>query len=1018
MDNKKGRFARLGQWGPFSAVSERIRNKLLVSLLGLALLPLIVLGLVSHLISSGALMDQAFDGLRAAETNKSIAVSNHFEGRRGDMNALVDTANTLRSKAFDQLASMQRLKKTLVESYFMERMNDVRVMGESPSAIEALRAFERVSAAVGGPSWREVEQAHGPYFVEFNDAYAYYDTYLVSADGTVLYSVAQKADLGTNLLTGDLSESPAGKAFQKGTNGVAFQDFEPYAPAETDAAAFVAAPIRSGDRVQGVILVQVSVDQIDFIMQERTGMGRSGETYLVGPDRLFRSNSIHIAEPTVINPAFVVDTEGVNQALAGESGQGVTINYRGEYVLSSWTPVRIQDVQWAMVAEIDVTEAFVPGVGGEEPDFFTQYAREYDYADLGLLNPDGYLFYTVDQGLDFRTNMLTGPYKDTNLGRLVRRVLDTRAFGMADFAPYAPSDNRPAAFYAMPIIFDDQVELVVFARLSADIIDRIMSQRAGQGETAESYLVGPDNLWRSNSRFLEQLGVQSTVLNPEVPVDTPAARRALAGETGTEVIRNYQGRKVLSSYAPMTVFPPTEANPEGVRWAVISEIGYDEVRQPILNLAGIGLLILVLVGALVVFGALLLSRGLTRQVDHINTTFEEIGMGNFKARAPVTSNDELGEMAESLNAMLDNTLALIQSSEERDAMQSSIMRLLEEISGLAEGDLTVRAEVTEDFTGAIADSFNEMAEQLGRVVRNVKDVTIQVSATSRDVSASTENLARTSETQSSQVSQAIAAIDAMAASIGQVAQNASRSTGVSEQSTKHAKEGAEAVRRTTAAMESIRDHVQETARAIKRLGESSQEVGNIVQLINDIADRTSILALNASIQAAMAGEAGRGFAVVAEEVQRLAERSTNATKQIDTLIKNIQGEINEAGTSMEESIQRVVEGSRLADDAYGKLQEIESVTGQLGELIQSISKASKQQAEASKEIAHTMGTVGEISSQTSSASRQTAIAMRHLSDASDQLNESVSVFKLEAEQPPAEEETGMEEESEEDQSAA
>jgi twitching motility protein PilJ len=235
----------------------------------------------------------------------------------------------------------------------------------------------------------------------------------------------------------------------------------------------------------------------------------------------------------------------------------------------------------------------------------------------------------------------------------------------------------------------------------------------------------------------------------------------------------------------------------------------------------------------------------------------------------------------------------------------------------------------------------------------------------------------------------------MATSIRQVAENAVQSAAVSEQSTVNAKEGAEAVKSTNKAMEAIRENAQETARAIKRLGESSQEIGNIVQLINDIADRTSILALNASIQAAMAGDAGRGFAVVAEEVQRLAERSTKATKQIDTLIKNIQGEINEAGTSMEESIQRVVEGSNLANNAHNKLQEIEMVSTHLAELIQSISITATQQAKASDDITKTMEEVGKVSAQNSAASRQTALAIKRLSETSEQLATSVEVFKVE-----------------------
>ncbi len=451
------------------------------------------------------------------------------------------------------------------------------------------------------------------------------------------------------------------------------------------------------------------------------------------------------------------------------------------------------------------------------------------------------------------------------------------------------------------------------------------------------------------------------------------------------VVRPMDDKEVFLAFSPL---------PAG-NGTVLMDVSKREILDPVntflFQIAGITIVMFLLIALVIWFVA---DRTVIRPILNIMGIFDEIGKGNYEARAKVVYDDELGKMSRSLNQMLDNTLTLIQSSEERDSMQGSIMNLLEEISGLAEGDLTARAEVTEDFTGAIADSFNEMAEQLSEVVKNVKDVTLQVIATSQEVSRSTENLAETSEMQAVQVSETIESINEMSTSIQQVAENAGRSASVSEQSTLHAKEGAEAVRATNRAMESIREHAQETARAIKRLGESSQEIGNIVQLINDIADRTSILALNASIQAAMAGDAGRGFAVVAEEVQRLAERSTNATKQIDTLIKNIQGEINEAGSSMEESIQRVVDGSRLADGARNKLQEIENVSVQLGELIQSISLASKQQAKASEEIAKTMEEVGEISSQTSSASRQTAVSMKSLAQMSAHLNESVSVFRL------------------------
>ena len=398
-----------------------------------------------------------------------------------------------------------------------------------------------------------------------------------------------------------------------------------------------------------------------------------------------------------------------------------------------------------------------------------------------------------------------------------------------------------------------------------------------------------------------------------------------------------------------------------------------------------------------VFAAFAFSRHITRQTDNIMEMFGDIGIGDFSARAEVVTSDELGEMAESLNAMLDNTLTLIQSREERDAIQESIMKLLTEISDLADGDLTVRAEVTEEVTGAIADSFNSMAEQLSRVVQDVKEASFEVGSSSNDVDQVTRKLSAASEEQAERIQEAIAAIDAMARSIRQVSENAGQSAEVSGKALASAKDGSDSVKKTNEAMAAIKENMRGTARTIKRLGESSQEIGNIVQLINDIADRTSILALNASIQAASAGEAGRGFAVVAEEVQRLAERSAESTKQIETLISGIQGEISEAGTSMEKSIQYVVDGTELADQAYGKLEEIESVSNQLAQIIQGISERARQQSADSENITATMQEVGILTGQTTRATRETAASMEKITTTSRKLEESISVFKVEKE---------------------
>lgn len=403
----------------------------------------------------------------------------------------------------------------------------------------------------------------------------------------------------------------------------------------------------------------------------------------------------------------------------------------------------------------------------------------------------------------------------------------------------------------------------------------------------------------------------------------------------------------------------------------------------------------VLTALIGLISALYISGRLTKQIDKIMDLFGNIGIGDFSSRAEIVTEDELGVMAESLNAMLDNTLSLIQSRDERDAIQGSIMTLLTEISDLAGGDLTARAEVTEDVTGALADSFNTMAEQLSTVVRDVKDASAQVGSSSHDVDAITQNLSKYSEAQAEKVTEAIAKIEGMTARFKQVSENATKSAEVSNIAKQNAQEGSEAVKRTNEAMASIKENMRGTSRTIKRLGESSQEIGNIVQIINDIADRTSILALNASIQASMAGDAGRGFAVVAEEVQRLAERSAESTKQIESLIQAIQGEISAAGLSMETSIQYVVDGTDLADEAHSKLGEIEGVSNQLAEIIENIADSAKQQSEESEEVTEMMQEVGELTVQTTGATRETTASMEKITTTSKQLEDSIAIFKIE-----------------------
>ena len=337
---------------------------------------------------------------------------------------------------------------------------------------------------------------------------------------------------------------------------------------------------------------------------------------------------------------------------------------------------------------------------------------------------------------------------------------------------------------------------------------------------------------------------------------------------------------------------------------------------------------------------------------------------------------------------------LADTAEKNERNQQAILRLLDEIADLADGDLTVNATVTEDFTGAIADSINYSIDQLRDLVETINQTAVQVAGAAQETQATAMHLAEASEHQAQEIAGASAAINEMAVSIDQVSANASESSAVAERAVAIANKGNEVVHNTITGMDNIREQIQDTSKRIKRLGESSQEIGDIVSLINDIADQTNILALNAAIQASMAGDAGRGFAVVADEVQRLAERSSSATKQIEALVKTIQTDTNEAVISMEQTTSEVVRGARLAQDAGVALEEIEKVSKTLAALIQNISNAARQQASSAGHISNTMNVIQEITSQTSAGTTVTAKSIGNLAKMASEMRKSVSGFNL------------------------
>jgi twitching motility protein PilJ len=408
-------------------------------------------------------------------------------------------------------------------------------------------------------------------------------------------------------------------------------------------------------------------------------------------------------------------------------------------------------------------------------------------------------------------------------------------------------------------------------------------------------------------------------------------------------------------------------------------------------------------GAMELFDAQTAASDIEIDIELFVSNAEQLrnALGNIKQTVP---SDLIGWVIAGLSFLWllwifrtlsrNDRVRAVVAQEQNERNQQAILRLLDEMGSLADGDLTVNATVSEDITGAIADSVNFAIEALRSLVKTINDASVGVTSAAQEAQATAMHLAEASEHQATQITNASAAINEIAVSIDEVSKNSLESADVAQRSVLIAHNGAEVVRDTIKGMNNIRTQIQDTSKRIKRLGESSQEIGNIVELINDIAEQTNILALNAAIQAASSGESGRGFAVVADEVQQLAERASSATRQIEGIVKTIQTDTNEAVKSMEQTTTEVVGGARKAEDAGEALTEIETVSNDLAELIQNISEAARQQSVAATNISGTMNVIQEITTQTSAGTQQTAESIGNLVELATELRKSVEDFKL------------------------
>ncbi|MFH0727561.1 MAG: methyl-accepting chemotaxis protein [Pseudomonadota bacterium] len=702
-----------------------LRTRLLATFLAVGVIPFAVIGIIAMSRSSKALSQQAYAQLEAVKSIKKAQIEAIFSGTESDMDLLIDTVANLQDAAFQKLAAIEEIKKAQVEAYFADRLADITVLSGNEivgnALTEYINAFRSEAEKTGGPQWKRADEKFGNWLGDYRKTYGYYDLFLIARNGDIVYTAARESDLGQNLVTGSLKASPLGKCFQNAQKDISLQDFAPYAPSNNQFAAFVGAPIRVGDEVIGVVVLQLPTGPMNTIVQRRDGMGVSGETYLVGKlgdKTAFRSDMLTMGDGKYVI-GFDISTPYIKEALSGNKGRRIYTDSEGNLVMVAYAPLSIKGFNWACISKINLEEAIAPKPAGDKEDFFAKFVRLSGYYDLFLIHPEGKVFYTVARESDYGSNMLNGPYADSGLGSLVKKVLSTVKFEFADFKPYAPSKGEPAAFVARPFFRDGKVVLIVALQLSLDAIDGIMARREGMGTSGETYLVGPDKLMRSDS-FLDprHRSVKASFADPSKgSVDTEASREALSGRTDEKLIIDYNSNLVLSAYAPIKVWDTT--------WAMLAEIDEAEAFEQVHSLKWlIGIIAIAGICAIIVV-ALLITRSITGPIIQTISGLNEGAHQVASASNQVSSaSQRLAEGASEQAAAIEETSCSLEE-------MSSMTKQSAEHAGQANALMTEATQVIAEADASmnqLTRSMNDIShssEETSKIIKTIDEIAFQ-----------------------------------------------------------------------------------------------------------------------------------------------------------------------------------------------------------------------------------------------------------------------------------------------------
>jgi methyl-accepting chemotaxis protein len=597
---------------------------------------------------------------------------------------------------------------------------------------------------------------------------------------------------------------------------------------------------------------------------------------------------------------------------------------------------------------------------------FGNYVRTLGYYDVFLMDTHGRVLFTSALESDVGADLAEGSLKRSGLGQAWNRAR-TGGEVFMDFAPYAPSNDAPAAFLAAAVVDNGAIVGVAALQVSLEAVNALMQERSGMGETGETYLVGRDKRMRSDS-FLdpEHHSVVASFADPRRGMaDTEAVRRAIEGKTGTDVVIDYNGNPVLSAYAPVRVGDTT--------WALLAEMDEAEAFRPVHVLQRSALLAGAVVVVLVVgVTMLVLRRILLRPFAALQDHANRVAGGDLEARSGWTFQGELAEVDAAIQGMVDNLKAKMGEAEAK---------------GQEAAEQADKARAALEESEAQQGRVRTLMERMQTVAQQAEAIAERVSSSAEELAAQTEQVRHGAETQRDRIGETATAMEQMNATVMEVARNASDASQGSLSARERADEGSRVVEQAVQAIGKVRDLTGTLDENMRSLGERAESIGQVMNVITDIADQTNLLALNAAIEAARAGEAGRGFAVVADEVRKLAEKTMAATKEVGQSITAIQEAARRNMENMEQAAQAVHDATDLANRSGTSLQEIVGLIQASAGQVEGIATAAEEQSAASEQINRAVDEVNRIVDETTQGVVQSSQAVQELAQMSSELRE-------------------------------